>query len=353
MNSRQQPNPIEVTHQLIQELDHLLDSIHQEIQENERLLPQSQQEVEKLSRKNASITAELQKIQSHTDEFSQHELRMGYEAALETQQRLYFMSGKVEKVQSQIQQLHRQLNWLENIRQLLEGLRNQLGGAGKGFHSAEGVEMIIQAQEAERQRLSRQMHDGPAQALSNFILQTEIAMRLFELDPVKAKEELESLKLSATQAFQKVRDFIFELRPMMLDDLGLAPTVRRYVDAMRSIPGTSIQLTLTGMERRLEPYLEVMVFRAIQELLGNSVRHSQASEVRLKMDMGDNAVKVMIDDNGKGFDPEILKERTNMGIKVIRDRVEMIGGEFQLDTRIGEGTRISFTIPLQDRIDLT
>jgi len=353
MNSRQQPNPVQLTGQLIQELDHLLDSIHQEIQENERLLLQSQQEVEKLSRKNASITAELQKIQSHTDEFSRHELRMGYEAALEAQQRLYLMSGKVEKVQSQIQQLHRQANWLEQFRQLLQGLQNQLGGTSKGFHSGEGVEMIIQAQEAERQRLSRQMHDGPAQALSNFILQTEIAMRLFDLDPVKAKEELESLKISATQAFQKVRDFIFELRPMMLDDLGLAPTVRRYVDAMRSIPGTSIQLALTGMERRLEPYLEVLVFRAIQELLGNAVRHSQASEVRLQVDLGDNALKVMIDDNGKGFDPEILKERTNMGIKVIRDRVEMVGGEFQLDTRIGEGTRISFTIPLQDRTDLT
>jgi len=353
MNSRQQPNPVDMTGQLIQELDQLLDSIRQEIRENERLLLQSQQEVEKLSRKNASITAELQKIQSHTDEFSRHELRMGYEAALEAQQRLYLMSGKVEKVQSQIQQLHRQLNWLENLRQHLQSLHNQLGGYNKGLHSGEGVEMIIQAQEAERQRLSRQMHDGPAQALSNFILQTEIAMRLFELDPVKAKEELESLKLSATQAFQKVRDFIFELRPMMLDDLGLAPTVRRYVDAMRSIPGTSIQLNLTGMERRLEPYLEVLVFRAIQELLGNAVRHSQASEVRLQVDLGDNALKVMIDDNGKGFDPEILKERTNMGIKVVRDRVEMVGGEFKLDSRIGEGTRISFTIPLQDKTGLT
>lgn len=353
MNTRQQPYPNELTRQLLQELDRILDSIRQEIHESERLLLQSQQEVERLSKKNASITAELQKIQSHTDEFSRHELRMGYEAALEAQQRLYLMSGKVEKVQSTIQQLHRQLNWWEKIRHHLEDLHNLLEGYSKGFHSGEGVEMIIQAQEAERQRLSRQMHDGPAQALSNFILQTEIAMRLFELDAVKAKEELESLKLSATQAFQKVRDFIFELRPMMLDDLGLAPTVRRYVDAMRSIPGTSIQLTVTGMERRLEPYLEVMVFRAIQELLGNAVRHSQASEVRLQMDMGDHALKVMIDDNGKGFDPEILKERTNMGIKVIRDRLEMIGGEFQLDTRIGEGTRIAFTIPLQDRTDLT
>ena len=82
---------------------------------------------------------------------------------------------------------------------------------------------VVEAQEAERQRLSRQIHDGPAQALSNFILQTEIAMRLFDIDTERARAELQSLKTSATSTFQKVRDFIFDLRPMMLDDLGLVP----------------------------------------------------------------------------------------------------------------------------------
>ncbi|MFN3308882.1 MAG: sensor histidine kinase [Anaerolineales bacterium] len=353
MNGRQEQNPLDLMNSLIEQIDRLIEGIRQDLAENERLLLQSQQEVEKLSKKNAAITAELQKIQSHTDSFSRHELRMGYEAALEAQQRLYLMSGKVEKIQAQIQQLRAQSNWLENFRMTLHNLVESFSGSAKGFRPGEGIEMIIQAQEAERQRLSRQMHDGPAQALSNFILQTEIAMRLFEIDPVKAKEELESLRLSATQAFQKVRDFIFELRPMMLDDLGLAPTVKRYVDAMQGIPGSSVQFTLSGMERRLEPYLEVMLFRAIQELLGNAIRHSQASEVRLHLDLGDRMVKVMVDDNGKGFDPEILKERTNMGIKIIRDRVEMLGGDFQLSTRIGEGTRVTFTIPLQEVAELT
>lgn len=353
MNGHQEQSPLQITESLIEQTERLIGETRQELEESERLLSQSQQEVDKLSKKNASITAELQKIQSHTDNFSRHELRMGYEAALEAQQRLYLMSGKVERIQSQIQQLRQQLNWLQSLRSNLEHLRNYFVGYSKSFHPGEGVEMIIQAQETERQRLSRQMHDGPAQALSNFILQTEIAMRLFEIDPVRAKEELESLRLSATQAFQKVRDFIFELRPMMLDDLGLAPTVRRYVDAMQSTPGVSIQLTLSGMERRFEPYLEVMVFRAVQELLGNAVRHSQASEVRLQLDLGDTAIKVMVDDNGKGFDPEILKERTNMGIKLIRDRVEMLGGDFQLNTRIGEGTRVLFTIPLREMSELT
>ena len=103
--------------------------------------------------------------------------------------------------------------------------------------------MLVNVQEAERQRLSRQMHDGPAQALSNFILQTEIAMRLLDVDPVQARSELGNLKVAAMSTFQKVRNFIFELRPMMLDDLGLAPTIRRYADMFKEQAGVEVSVT--------------------------------------------------------------------------------------------------------------
>ena len=116
------------------------------------------------------------------------------------------------------------------------------------------VEQIIEAQEEERRKISRQIHDGPAQALSNFILQTEIALRLFDIDVGKAREELTSLKASATSTFSHVRDFIFDLRPMMLDDLGLIPTVRRYTDAFKEKTGLNLTLVVTGTERRLESH---------------------------------------------------------------------------------------------------
>lgn len=189
------------------------------------------------------------------------------------------------------------------------------------------------------------MHDGPAQALSNFILQTEIAMRLFDLDQDKARNELSNLKVSATSTFQKVRDFIFELRPMMLDDLGLVPTIKRYVDAFKDQSGMDIRLTVSGLERRLELYQEVMVFRAIQELLNNASRHSQAAMVRINLDMGDANVKLIVDDDGRGFDVGILDQRNSMGLKVIRERVDMLGGYFDLESRMGQGTKITFQIP--------
>lgn len=205
--------------------------------------------------------------------------------------------------------------------------------------------MMIQTQEAERQRLSRQMHDGPAQALSNFILQTEIAMRLFEMDQAKAKDELANLKYSATSTFQKVRDFIFELRPMMLDDLGLVPTLKRYVEAAKSQKTVELRLDITGQEHRLESYLEVMIFRAVQEIISNALRHSQATQVNVLLDLGDNFVRVVCDDNGSGFDKKILEERQYMGLKVIRERVEMLGGDMEIDSVIGQGTRITFQVP--------
>ena len=207
------------------------------------------------------------------------------------------------------------------------------------------IEMIVNAQEAERQRLSRQMHDGPAQAMSNFILQTEIAMRLLDADPVQAKEELASLKNTALGTFQKVRNFIFELRPMMLDDLGLIPTIRKYIEAFKEQTSMETNLTVTGIERRLEPYLEVMIFRAIQELLGNASRHSQAAAVKLHIDMGTQAVRVSVDDNGRGFDPDSARSGSSLGLKLIQERAEMLGGKLEIDSALGKGARIVFSVP--------
>jgi two-component system sensor histidine kinase DegS len=231
------------------------------------------------------------------------------------------------------------------MRDLSSGASASAASTGGSKSPLASVEMLVNAQETERQRLSRQMHDGPAQALSNFILQTEIAMRLLEIDAGQARDELNSLKTSAMGTFQKVRNFIFELRPMMLDDLGLVPTVRRYADAFKEQAGLDVSVTVTGNERRIAPYLEVMLFRAIQELLGNTARHSQATQVKVMVDMGDDRVRVSVDDNGKGFDSDAVLQGTSLGLKLIRERSEMLGGSFEVDSSIGKGSRISFTVP--------
>lgn len=322
-----------------------LEQSRRELKEIALMLDQSQLEVNKLAQRNASISSHLQQIQGQFDTLPRADIRMAYDSALDAQQRLFVMRGQVEKLQSDRSHLDRYITMMETVARTLEGGAPSGDTTTTESSTAHTVEMMIQAQEAERQRLSRQMHDGPAQALSNFILQTEIAMRLFDLDQQKAREELENLKISATSTFRKVRDFIFELRPMMLDDLGLVPTLKRYVDAWKDQNNIDARMLVTGKERRLEAYEEVMLFRAIQELLHNAARHSSANTVKVQLDLGDNLLKVTVDDDGKGFDPDHVTEKTGMGIKLIRDRVEMLGGSLDVDSVVGQGTRINFQVP--------
>ena len=307
------------------------------------MIEQSQSELSKLTQRNAAITAHLQQVQNKIEQTSTQETRMAYDSALDAQQRLFVMHGQLEKLQSDKEHLEKYQAALERIDAPTGPAGGSASSGGKG--PLAGIEMIVNAQEAERQRLSRQMHDGPAQAMSNFILQTEIAMRLLDVDAAQAKEELANLKSAAMGTFQKVRNFIFELRPMMLDDLGLIPTIRKYVEAFKEQTGLETSLTVTGSERRLEPYLEVMVFRAVQELLGNAARHSQATLVKVHVDMSADLVRVSVDDNGKGFDPDLIKNGKTLGLKLISERTEMLGGNFEVDSSTGKGARIVFTVP--------
>ncbi|MBI5946176.1 MAG: ATP-binding protein [Chloroflexi bacterium] len=320
-----------------------LEETQRALREVTLMIEQSRGELTKITQRNAAISSHLQQVQKKDVEIS--ELKMAYDSALDVQQRLFVMRGQLEKLQNDKTHLEKYQSILENLGSGAADVSNSSAPAVAGKGQMAGIEMIVNAQEAERQRLSRQMHDGPAQALSNFILQTEIAMRLLDIDPVQAKDELGNLKSSAMTTFQKVRNFIFELRPMMLDDLGLIPTLRKYAEAFKEQAGLEVSLMVTGAERRLEPYLEVMIFRAVQELLGNASRHSQATIVKVQIDMGNDLVRVNVDDNGKGFDPETLKESTNLGLKLIRERAEMLGGSFEIDSVTGSGTRIAFTVP--------
>jgi two-component system sensor histidine kinase DegS len=323
-----------------------LEQARKDLKEIITLIEQSQLEISKIQQRNASISAHLQQIQAQFESASKADIRMAYDAALDAQQRLFVMRGQIDKLQSDHTHIEHYLGILEQFSEALESGQLAPGGSNKDQMAvAKTIEMIIQAQEAERGRLARKMHDGPAQALSNFILQAEIASRLFESDQAKAKDELVGVKTAASDTFQKVRDFIFDLRPMMLDDLGLVPTISRYVDSFKEQSGIEVRLITTGMEQRFESYLEVMVFRAIQELLSNIALHSQASQVTLQLDSSAEGLRLNLEDNGKGFDIEKAQEKGGMGLKVIRDRVQMLGGTMEVHSTTGQGSHILFQIP--------
>jgi two-component system sensor histidine kinase DegS len=316
----------------IEETHEVLDKVTRELQEISMLVEQSQGEVEKLAGRNADVTSRLHQMQAHFDTVPREDIRSGYEAALDAQQRLFTMRGQLEKLESDKKHLLEMEEYIRGALKLLEG-RPEIEVEEDVPTSSEFLEQVIQAQEEERRRISRQIHDGPAQVLSNFILQTEIA-------------ELENLKEAAATSFAKVRDYIFELRPMMLDDLGLVPTVRRYTEAFREKTGLDIAMLNTGVERRLEPHQEVVIFRAIQDLLANVRDHAQATQVKVMIDIDEATARAAVEDNGRGFDPEILEaeEAEKLSLNQLEDKIERLGGSMEVDTKPGEGTRISITL---------
>ncbi|MCS7009908.1 MAG: sensor histidine kinase [Anaerolineales bacterium] len=326
-------------------LQNELAEVERSLKEVSLLLEQSRVEVGKLTQRNAAVTAHLQQINHQIGSVPPEDVKRAYDSALDAQQRLFVMRSQLEKLQNDQLHFERQKKLIEQLKAMLE--QGDLNKPSKGGRSAlESLEMLINAQEAERQRLARQMHDGPAQALSNFILQTEIALKLLDIEPEKARAELNSLKISAFNTFQKVRNFISELRPMMLDDLGVVPTIRRYVEMYKEQTGADINMTFSGQERRLESYIEVMIFRALQELLAVAVHQNQASSIKIQLDFGDSWVKLSVDDNGKGFDTDGLETDKNLGLKLIKERVQMVGGTFAMDSAPGMGSRISLNIPI-------
>jgi two-component system sensor histidine kinase DegS len=185
--------------------------------------------------------------------------------------------------------------------------------------------------------------------LTNFILQADIVQRLFERDPEQAKAELQNLKTAATSTFQRVREFITELRPMMLDDLGLVPTVRRYVKGFEEKTGVQAMLTITGEERRFETHREVMAFRALQELLTNIRDHAQGTQVKVSLDVDETRVRISVEDNGVGFDVAAAlnqQENKHIGLRTLKEKTELLGGQLIIESSAGRGTRATVELPV-------
>lgn len=330
------------------------DRVDAELREVNSKLEQSRGEMERLAKNNARVTGEVKNLEKDFEAVPRASIKQVYEAAQDAQQRLFVMRGQVDRLQADQTNLKR---YLKTLDRLLNVVADEPATGDAEVDSEVSTKntniRIIEAAEDERKRLATKMHDGPAQSLTNFILQAEICQRLFDKDQGRAREELTNLKNSASSTFQKVRDFIFDLRPMMLDDLGLMPTVRRYVEAFQEKSPISVNLVTSGEHRRLESHREVIVFRSLQELMTNVRDHANATEVTVTLDMGGDQIRASVEDNGRGFGTGELSDPSSdlaMGLGTIQERVGLIGGEVHIDSASGQGSKVVINIPAGPRV---
>jgi two-component system sensor histidine kinase DegS len=337
--------------ELIEESRGEYEQAQKELRELEVLIQQSSAEMDKLVQRNSQITTKVHQMEANIDTYPRQDIKELYSATKEAQTRLFMMRGQLEQLQSKQQSLEKYAAHLKKLLEVSDEIAytGASGGDGSAPAGERTIARIIEAQENERMHLARQMHDGPAQSLTNLILQAEICERFFETDPAQASIELANLKNAVNTTFQKTRGFIFDLRPMMLDDLGVIPTLKRYVQDFEEKSGLSTNLTTIGKERRFPTHIEVAIFRAVQELLQNVVQHANASHVQVNVNMEGDRIGVSVEDDGSGFDVEAAlasaRQRKTLGIVAMQEKMEMLGGQIDFDCSAGRGTKVKLEIP--------
>jgi len=325
-----------------------LEQVEKELKEVTMLLQQTSMEVERLMQSNARAVSRVRQIEAQMDTVPREDIKAAYTTLVENQMRLFTMRGQVEKLQSD-------QRYLERLAQLYRTLMTFTPSTAAETVTESANDMqamvvsIIEAQERERLRLSRQMHDGPAQSLSNLVLQAEICQRLFDRDPARARVELGVLRDNVNTTLQKVKNFIFELRPMMLDDLGLIPTIKRYTEMLRDAEHLAINFKPSGKDRRFAAHREVTIFRIIQELVHIARTYNRASEINVEVVMLDEVVKVAVHDNGTvlDIDEELTTEDAQrLNLQTLRERIEMLQGTFKMSSIPGRGVQVNFELPI-------
>lgn len=210
----------------------------------------------------------------------------------------------------------------------------------------------IQSQEDERRRFAREIHDGPAQAFANAIIGLEFVERAIKMEPTDvqspALSEIERIKGSLREGLTEIRRFMFDLKPTMLQDRGLVATIEHYITTYRSILPMDVSLQIEDQLPPLTKDQEMTAFRVIQESLHNATKYARASQVSVEIrTVAPEGVAITIRDNGRGFDPAQITVHSmgGTGIKGMRERAELVGASFRVDSVPGEGTCVHLVLP--------
>jgi two-component system, NarL family, sensor histidine kinase DegS len=208
---------------------------------------------------------------------------------------------------------------------------------------------IIEAQEEERKRLSREIHDGPAQMMANVMMRSDLTEKVYrERGGEEAMQEIRSIRKMVRNALYEVRRIIYDLRPMALDDLGLVPTLRKYLDTIEDYNKCAVyKFTHMGQDKRLPSRLEVALFRLVQEAVQNASKHANATEIIVELEIQRSFISVVVKDNGKGFNINEKKENT-FGLIGMGERVDLLEGQLSIDSTIGIGTVVTIRVPVNE-----
>ncbi len=320
-----------------------------------------------------SIEAELKEskkklmiVNRNHKKYSQEELKLAYEKAdnlrielaIGREKEQYYIKRRNDlevRLKESIKTVERADNLISHVGVALGYLTGDLSELSVQLEDMQHKQLfgmrIIKAQEEERKRVAREIHDGPAQSMSNLVLKAEICEKLIDVDLNKSKEELQELKKVVRESLKDVRKIIYNLMPMSLDDLGLVPTLQKYTSTFQDETGITITFKTRGTFVEIKPLISLTVFRIIQEALNNVNKHAEAKDIIVILEFSSKKIKLYVVDDGKGFSVDKFKEINDdvnygFGLISMRERVELLKGKFDIISEINKGTRINVVIPL-------
>ena len=319
-------------------------------------------ELDRVERLEKASRVRLLEVSRDIKEYTEEDIRKAYLVASNLQAEVRILRNTEKQLYKERTELERQYKSHEDTVHKAEHLISQVGVALDYLKkSIEGINnqleeieargnlgaRIIKAQEEERRRVARDIHDGPAQFMANIVLRAEYCERVLDKDVDLARKELKQLKEMVRDSLRDVRKIIYDLRPMTLDDLGLIPALSRYIEDFMKRTKLQVHFYATKITHRLPNTLEVSIYRVVQEALNNVAKHAQAQNVWIFLNLNENALRLAIRDDGQGFNvSDVINdvEREGYGILGMKERIELLGGEFNIESRLTWGTKITVTV---------
>ena len=343
---------------------HEFESLESELQAIKLEIAQLIHAQDKLETKVRFARSRLSEVSRQFKTYSEQQIRQAYDQAHELQLELNTLAQKEQQLRSRRDDIERRLinlhetieradHLVSQISVILNYVQSDLQEVGELVADAAARRefgfKIMEAQEEERRRLSREIHDGPAQMLANVMMRSDLIERTYrERGPEQALKEIRDLKTMVRSALYEVRRIIYDLRPMALDDLGLIPTLKKYIATIEEYHGGKprIEFTFFGEEKRWESNLEVALFRLIQESVQNALKHAKAKLIQVKCEMKKDFITVLVKDDGVGFDTNVKKDQS-FGLIGMKERMELIEGELSIQSKVGNGTLVIIRVPVR------
>ncbi len=302
----------------------------------------------------------LAEVSKDFERYTSEEVRSAYEQANDYQVQLAVLQQEEQQLRERRDHIERRLLNLKDTMERSEQLASQMSVVYNFLSSdlkqvnevlAEAKEkqafglQIIEAQEEERKRLSREIHDGPAQMMANVMLRSELIERIYNEKGIEeALNEIRDVRKMVKNSLAEVRRIIYDLRPMALDDLGLIPTLDKYLKTFEEHSQVAVDFRHFGREKRLDQKFEIALFRLVQESVQNAYKHAQPKEIQVKIEIKPTKVIMIIKDDGKGFDTSSKKEGS-FGLIGMKERVHMLKGQITIQSKVNVGTVVLIDIP--------